>query len=145
MKEPCSQDIASAFAAYFFGGAGPSHSKLTTVFMGAGLGDVASAPEGGSTTGPNKEQRVQRTLMAALRNPSKARPLVEGLLSALRVAGWKIAQQVNVLRGLQGTGHGRTLPTGVTPEQAVLVVREACAVAEFALSSLDRQLGRRAA
>lgn len=60
-------------------------------------------------------------------------------------SGWKIAQQVNVLRGLQGAGHGRTLPTGVTPEQAVLVVREACAVAEYALSSLDRQLGRSAA
>ena len=58
-------------------------------------------------------------------------------------SAWTIVEQVNVLRGLQGSGHGRTLPTGVTPEQALLVVREACSVAEFALASLDRQLGRR--
>ena len=56
-----------------------------------------------------------------------------------------IAEQVNVLRGLQGTGHGRTLPTGVSPELALLVVREACSVAEFTLNALDRQRGRAAA
>jgi len=57
-------------------------------------------------------------------------------------ASWTIAEQVNVLRNLQGTGHGRTLPTGVTPEMALLVVREACSVAAFALGTLDRLLGR---
>lgn len=57
-------------------------------------------------------------------------------------ASWTIAEQVNVLRNLQGTGHGRTLPTGVTPEMALLVVREACSVAAFALATLDRLLGR---
>jgi hypothetical protein len=56
-----------------------------------------------------------------------------------------IAEQVNVLRGLQGTGHGRTLPMGVSPELAMLVVREACSVAEFTLNALDRQRGRAAA
>jgi hypothetical protein len=60
-------------------------------------------------------------------------------------SSWTIAEQVNVLRGLQGTGHGRTLPTGVSPELALLVVREACTVAEFALNTLDGQLGRSAA
>lgn len=273
MSSPVSQDIAAAFAAYFHGGIGPSHSKLTTAFLGAGLADVA--PE--ATTmgqGPNKEQRVQRTVMAAVRNPIAARALVDGLLSCLRTWGafdeesavydaskartlvralsrqgwtltndgdlmpqgginvatggrealeeqlarlrqntndpgallgtakdlleatakfileelafpqhdkmsfdelwhhardrlgilpqqvaqgvpgsacikailqssWTIAQQVNVLRGLQGSGHGRTLPTGVSPEQALLVVREACSVTEYALASLDRQIGRR--
>jgi hypothetical protein len=57
-------------------------------------------------------------------------------------ASWTIAEQVNELRNLQGAGHGRTLPTGVTPEMALLVVREACSVAQFALSTLDRRLGR---
>lgn len=57
-------------------------------------------------------------------------------------ASWTIAEQVNELRNLQGAGHGRTLPTGVTPEIALLVVREACSVAQFTLSVLDRSLGR---
>lgn len=56
-------------------------------------------------------------------------------------SAWTIAEQVNELRNLQGTGHGRTLPTGITPEMAVLVVREACSVAEFTLRALDRTLG----
>jgi Abortive infection C-terminus len=30
-------------------------------------------------------------------------------------SSWMIAEQVNVLRGLQGTRHGRTVPTGVSP------------------------------
>jgi hypothetical protein len=60
-------------------------------------------------------------------------------------ASWSIADQVNLLRGLQGTGHGRTLPTGVSPELGLLVVREACSVAEFTLNTLDRQHGRSAA
>jgi Abortive infection C-terminus len=46
-------------------------------------------------------------------------------------SSWRIAEQVNGLRSLQGAGHGRTLPTGVTPGMALLVVREACSVAEF--------------
>jgi len=57
-------------------------------------------------------------------------------------SSWTIAQQVNELRGLQGAGHGRTLPTGVSPELALLVVREACSVTEFALTQLDRVKGR---
>lgn len=276
MQPPVSQDIAAALAGFFFGGRGPRHSKLTSAFLSAGLGDVAPQVRDGSLSGPNKEDRVQRTVLAAIRNPSTARRLVEALLSTLRVDGyfdpehpnfdsaqaealrralarqgwrlsargelsqvgsidlatggrealdeqlarlrqnvedagallgtakdllesvakfileelgvpvnpkmsfdelwhhardrlgimpnqvaqdvpgsaaireildcaWRIARQVNALRGLQGAGHGRTLPTGVTPEQAILVVREACSIAEFALATLDRQLGRRAA
>ena len=57
-------------------------------------------------------------------------------------SAWHIAEQVNELRGLQGTGHGRTLPTGVSAEVAQLVVREACHVAEFVLRALDRATGR---
>jgi hypothetical protein len=55
---------------------------------------------------------------------------------------WKIAEQVNELRAVQGTGHGRTLPTGVTAEMALMMVREVCSVSEFTLTTLDRQYGR---
>lgn len=60
-------------------------------------------------------------------------------IKAILGSAWKIVEQVNVLRNLQGTGHGRTLPAGVTAEQALLVVREACSIAEFTLATLDRQ------
>lgn len=60
-------------------------------------------------------------------------------IKAILDSAWKIVEQVNVLRNLQGTGHGRTLPPGVTAEQALLVVREACSIAEFTLAALDRQ------
>jgi|CXWL01.1.fsa_nt_gi hypothetical protein len=57
-------------------------------------------------------------------------------------ASWSIARMSNELRKLEGTGHGRTLPTAVSAEMAMLVVREACSVAQMALSTLDRYLGR---
>lgn len=57
-------------------------------------------------------------------------------------ASWTIAEQVNDLRNVEGTGHGRTLPTGVTPELALLVVREACSVAQLTLDALSRAVGR---
>lgn len=56
-------------------------------------------------------------------------------------ASYQIADQVNALRAVQGVGHGRTLPTGVTPEMALLVVREATSVAEFMLTTLKRRYG----
>ena len=55
----------------------------------------------------------------------------------------KIAEEINGLRALQGVGHGRTLPTGVTPELAWLVIREACSLAELMLTTLDRMYGTR--
>ncbi|CDZ90273.1 abortive infection family protein [Rhodococcus ruber] len=66
-------------------------------------------------------------------------------IKAILQSAWKIVEQVNELRNLQGTGHGRTLPTGVSPEMARLVVREACSIAEFTLSALDRSKGQPAA
>lgn len=54
---------------------------------------------------------------------------------------WAIASQVNTLRNLQGVGHGRTLPTGVTEDLAMLVVREACSVADYMLAMLNRARG----
>ncbi len=61
---------------------------------------------------------------------------------AILQSSWTIAEQLNELRNLQGAGHGRTLPTGVSVELALLVVREACSVSEFMLITLDRVLGR---
>ena len=76
--------------------------------------------------------------------PDQVDPTLPGAnnIKAILQSAWKIAEQVNKLRGQQGTGHGRTLPTGVTADMALLVVREACSVAEFALNRLDRLHGR---
>lgn len=52
------------------------------------------------------------------------------------------ALQINELRNLQGTGHGRTLPTGVTVQAGRFVVREAAHVSELILTSHDRMRGR---
>lgn len=87
-QPPVSQDIAAAFGRFFHGGSGPSHSVLTSAFLSAGLGDVAPASsDPKSMPGPNKQERVQKTILAAIRKPQCARPLVDGLLSALRTHG----------------------------------------------------------
>lgn len=271
MAHPVSVEIGAVLGRFFHGGAGPSHTSLTSAFAQAGYG--SDDPYDGTV--PNKEQRVQAVVRAASRRPGRSRELVEALLAALRVHGcfdserpmhdadavrvaqrtfrrlgwnldddgyisplgvgdletggrialdeqldrlrratddpalligtakdlleavakfvleeldvpvnpkadfpelwfhardrlgihpkqvaqgapgekviqkvlqsaWNIAESVNDLRNLQGTGHGRTLPTGVTAEMALLVVREACGMAEFVLMTLDRTLGRRA-
>jgi hypothetical protein len=271
---PVNDEIAAALAGFFFGGAGPSHTRLSTVFVGAGYS--ADDPYSPVAQTPNKETRVLTVMRAAQRRPERARDLVDALLTQLRVHGcfdagrsavhepnrvravqrafrptgwqlsddgylsttgsidlttggraaleeqvarlrratddpgqllgsakdllesvakfvleefgvptkrhddfdhlwylarerlnvlpaqvdsglpgansikailqssWTIAEQVNKLRGVQGTGHGRTLPTGVSAEMALMVVREACSVAEFMLARLDRAMGRAA-
>jgi Abortive infection C-terminus len=76
--------------------------------------------------------------------PEQVNPSLAGAnnIRAILQSSWKIAEQVNKLRGFQGTGHGRTLPTGVSADIALMIVREACSVAEFTLVSLDRARGR---
>jgi hypothetical protein len=56
-------------------------------------------------------------------------------------SAWAIAEAVNEFRGAQGTGHGRTMPAGVSSTVALFVVRQACLVAEFTIAELDRQRG----
>ena len=63
-------------------------------------------------------------------------------IRAIYQSAKQIAFAVNELRNLQGTGHGRTLPTGVTHQAAQFVIREATHVAELMLSTHDRQMGR---
>ncbi len=61
---------------------------------------------------------------------------------AIHQSIWQIAERVNVLRNLQGAGRGRTLPTGISSDLAILVVREACTVAEYLLGLLHKSHGR---
>jgi len=63
-------------------------------------------------------------------------------LRVILQSSWSIAEMTNQLRNYEGTGHGRTLPTAISPEVALLVVREACSVTEFVLETLHRQMGR---
>jgi hypothetical protein len=77
-------------------------------------------------------------------HPKQVDPDIEGFeaVRSIHQSTWAIAEQVNALRNLQGTGHGRTLPTGITEELAMLVVREACSVAEYILALLEKTHGR---
>ena len=63
-------------------------------------------------------------------------------LRVILQSSWSIAEMTKQLRNHEGTGHGRTLPTAISPEVALLVVREACSVTELVLETLDRQMGR---
>lgn len=64
-----------------------------------------------------------------------------GAIRAIHQSTWNIADQINKLRNLQGTGHGRTLPSGVSEDLAMLVAREAATVADYMLARLDREKG----
>jgi hypothetical protein len=66
-------------------------------------------------------------------------PETEAVKKILGAAG-TIAEQVNHLRNREGTGHGRTLPSGVSESVAYLVVREACSIVELMFSTLDARL-----
>ena len=66
-------------------------------------------------------------------------PETEAVKKILGAAG-TIAEQVNNLRNREGTGHGRTLPSGVSESVAFLVVREACSIVELMFSTLDARL-----
>jgi len=63
-------------------------------------------------------------------------------VKAMLGASWVIAKTANEIRNVEGTGHGRTLPTGVTPEMALLVVKESCLIVDFVLATLDRMASR---
>ncbi len=272
-QAPTSSEVAGAFAAFFHGGEGPSHSALSRVLASAGLDDGYEYQPNASMQGPNKESRVLKAFAEARQRPTTARKLVDELLTALRLnnlvgahqadlsenevklrsalrrdgfsltedgklqtlgaidmstggrkaldeqlarlrnaqddpalligttkdllesvgkfvleeysidlgksapfgqiitlarerleikpsqadtsvqgfeairrihqSAWQIAESIDDLRNLQGTGHGRTLPTGISTEMAWLVIREACLVADYMLTLLDKGLGKR--
>jgi hypothetical protein len=70
---------------FFTGGAGPRHSDLSAVFMRTGYDPDDPYVQSEGT--PSKEVRVRTVLAAAVRRPSRARELVEGLLAEMRAAG----------------------------------------------------------
>ncbi|NYE01108.1 hypothetical protein BJY21_002292 [Kineosphaera limosa] len=82
---PLTSDISAALAMFFHGGAGPSHTTITTVLTGSGYGD--NYVYNPNAQGTNKQQRVLTALRTAQREPTRARTLVDELLSTLRVAG----------------------------------------------------------
>src|ERR1700737_4141343 len=82
---PVSDEIAAALAGFFFGGAGPSHTKLSTVFVGAG--HSADDPYSPIAQKPNKETRLLTVMRAVQPRPDRARELVDALLVQLRVHG----------------------------------------------------------
>lgn len=63
-------------------------------------------------------------------------------LRAIYQSAKTTASTINELRNLQGTGHGRTLRTGLSKESGRYVIREATHVAELLLTTHDRQMGR---
>jgi hypothetical protein len=63
-------------------------------------------------------------------------------LRAIFKSAQTVTLQLNELRNLQGTGHGRTLPTGLSQQTARFVIREVTHVAELMLSTHDQQMGR---
>lgn len=75
--------------------------------------------------------------------PKQVDPNLPGAnaIRAIHQSTWNIADQINTLRNLQGTGHGRTLPSGVSEDLAMLVVREAVTVADYMLARLEREKG----
>ena len=80
---PISSDVGAAFARFFKGGSGPTHSVISRVLVSAGYDDGYTWT--GQAGGPNKEERVLKGFETARRRQANARKFVEGLLSALRV------------------------------------------------------------
>lgn len=277
-RHPVSDEVAATLGAFVTGGVGPRHSVLTRVFTRTGYASAAPYDSSSAVQQMTKEDRVRSAISAAVREPARARELVDGLLAEYRAsrfftavddpkaegerklnvsaarsafaridweltesgelrpagvgaviavkgrpaiedqldrlrrsaedpalmlgtakemlestakyvleafsvpysanmdfdtlwfhtrdrlglhpkdvdvgapggeevreilqASWSIARMTNVLRNREGTGHGRTLPTGVSVEVAHLIVREACSVVQLVLATLDRYLGR---
>lgn len=97
---------------------------------------------------PNRKMDFDELLALALDRlqlqPQTVNASVPGgrQLRAIYQSAKTTASTINELRNLQGTGHGRTLPTGITKETGRYVIREAAHVAELLLSTHDRQMGR---
>lgn len=53
-----------------------------------------------------------------------------------------VALKLNELRNAEGTGHGRTLPSGITTDTARFVIRTGSHVAELMLATHDRMMNR---
>ena len=70
---------------FFQGGSGPTHSKLTQVFLETGVDDgYHFSPDG---DGPNKQTRIRDAFRKIGRNPEKSALLLSKLVNLLRLNG----------------------------------------------------------
>lgn len=86
MENPVNSEVVAALCAFVRGGAGPSHSSLTSAFMAAGLTGLTTYVPG-SMENPNKVDRITEAGRAVWRRSSAGRRLLEELLSVYRVNG----------------------------------------------------------
>lgn len=82
---PLTDDIVTALAKFFHGGAGPSHSEISWALTGTGYSD--DYPYRPGVQGPNKEHRILQCLSQARRQPARAKELFDAVLSTLRTSG----------------------------------------------------------
>ena len=89
-KHPVSDEVAAALGAFVDGGDGPKHTKLTRAFSRAGYGRVSPYDSSSQDfrAKPNKEIRIRDTVEAAVRDPHRARDLIDSLLVEFRAFGF---------------------------------------------------------
>ena len=87
-RHPVSNEVGATLGTFVSGGVGPTHSVLTGVFTRSGFGAAAPYDRNDPNLQPNKEDRVRRTILAAVREPEGSRELVEGLLAEYRAVGF---------------------------------------------------------
>ena len=85
---PVSDEVAATLGAFVAGGTGPRHTVLTRVFTRTGYIRAAPYNSRSPKQQMNKEDRVRSVVSAAVREPSRARELVDGLLAEYRAFGF---------------------------------------------------------
>ena len=87
-RHPVSDEVAATLGAFVTGGDGPRHSVLTRVFGRTGYASAAPYDSRNTVQQMNKEDRVRSAVSAAVREPARARDLVDGLLAEYRAFGF---------------------------------------------------------
>ena len=103
-RHPVSEEVAATLDAFVTGGDGPRHSVLSRVFVRTGYVNAAPYDSSSRVQQMNKEDRVRNAVSAAVREPARARDLVEGLLAEYRAFGFfttKDDQQQEHMRELK--------------------------------------------
>lgn len=130
-RYPVSDEIAATLGAFVLGGHGPTHSNLTQVFERTGYGSAAPYNSKSTNQQLNKVDRVRLTIQAAIKNPTRARDLIEGLLSEYRAFGlfktmedmqngkeglerYRLAKEAFMRSGWELTESGEIFPAGVS-------------------------------
>ena len=128
-RYPVSDEIAATLGAFVLGGHGPTHSNLTQVFERTSYGSAAPYNSKSTNQYLNKVDRVRLTIQAAIKNPTRARDLIEGLLSEYRASGlfktmedmqngkeglerYRLAKEAFMRSGWELTESGEIFPAG---------------------------------